>query len=40
MEYNGFENKPTNKYAFYLGLKEKQKLEPDSDEEDNKNLDI
>ena len=40
MEYNGFKNKPTNKGAFYLGLKEKRNMDPDSDEEDNKNLDI
>ncbi len=40
MEYNGIKNSHKSNGTNYLGLKEKQKLEPDSDEESNKNLDI
>ena len=40
MEYNGFESDRKTAGIFYFKLKEKQNMDPDSDEEDNKNLDI
>ena len=40
MEYNGFESDRKTAGIFYFKLKEKQNMDPDSDEESNKNLDI